>query len=200
MTNNLINNSTTESGIQPEDGSDQFVIGADVIAYLIPVKHPLIMVDRIINYHSFPLSLIAERYISANEPVFIGHFPNMKLWPGVYTLEGLRQACWLLEVLNKLDKADLLIGLTELHDRQVLRPKINHELCRRVIDFLKTIQSLEPSLFSMRVKLLDPVFAGTLVRYQVIRNDQVSHGWSVNATVEGKLIAKGSIIGHFTLD
>ena len=186
----------TPSGSSSEE-KDQFVIGADVISYLIPVKHPMIMVDRIIDYHSDPLSLIAERYVSANEPVFTGHFPNMKLWPGIYTFEGLRQACYLLHILHELEVADLLKGVIELHNRQILRPQINHKLCQSVIDYLKNSKLSDPDLFSIRIKLLEPVFAGSLIKYHCLRDDNDLHSWSVKAVVDERLIAKGTIIQSF---
>ena len=155
------------------------------------------MVDRIINYYSEPLSLVAERYVSANEPAFVGHFPNLKLWPGVYTLEGLRQACHLLHILRKLEEADLLKGLSELHKRQTLRPQINHELCNRVIDYLKNNKTADPDLFSIWIKLLEPVFAGSLIRYHCFRDINNPHCFSVKAEVNEQMIAKREIIQLF---
>lgn len=177
--------------------NEQFIIGADVIACLSSVKHPMIMVDRIISYNPEPLSLIAERYISANEPVFAGHFPNMKLWPGVYTIEGLRQACYLLHVLHNLGKADLLKGVIELQKRQTLQPKIDNILCEGVVEYLKNTKISDPDLFSVNVKLLEPVFAGSLIKYHVIREERDFLCWSVNALVDERLIAKGIIIQSF---
>ncbi len=186
----------TQSGIQSTE-QGQFVIGTDVIAYLAPVKSPMIMVDRVISYISEPLSLIAERYISANEPVFAGHFPNMKLWPGVYTIEGLRQACYLLHLMHDLEKADLLKGLAELQNRQILRPQIDHKLCDDVIDYLTNTKKSDPDLFSANVKLLEPVFAGSLIKYHVSRDERDFQYWSVNAMVDERLIAKGIMIQIF---
>lgn len=176
---------------------EPFVIGADVITYLTGINHPMIMVDRIINYNSNPLSLIAERYISANEPAFVGHFPNLRLWPGIYTLEGLRQSCYLLQILHKLEEADLLKNLLELHNRQILRPQINHELCNNVIDYLKWCKMTDPDLFSIRIKLLEPVFAGSLVRYHCLKKSNDPHCFSVNAVVNERVIAEGEIIQPF---
>ncbi len=176
-----------------------FVIGADVISYLTGIKHPMIMVDRIINYGSDPLSLIAERYVSANEPAFVGHFPNLRLWPGIYTLEGLRQACYILQILHKLEEADLLKNLLELHKRQILRPHINHDLCNNVIDYLKNSKMADPDLFSVRIKLLEPVFAGSLVIYHCVKINNDPHRFSVDAVVEERVIAKGEIIQPFNV-
>ncbi len=158
------------------------------------------MVDRIISYTSEPLSLIAERYISANEPVFTGHFPNMKLWPGVYTLEGLRQSCYLLHALHVLEKVDLLKGVIELHNRQILRPQIDNKLCQSVIDYLKNVKMSDPDLLSVNIKLLEPVFAGSLIKYHIIRDERDHKSWSVNALVNERLIAKGLMTQSFNFN
>jgi 3-hydroxymyristoyl/3-hydroxydecanoyl-(acyl carrier protein) dehydratase len=189
------NSNFLNTGRDPAE-KGQFIIGADVIAYLSSVKHPMIMVDRIIWYHSDPLSLIAERYVSANEPAFTGHFPNMKLWPGIYTLEGLRQACYLLIVLRELEKADLLKGVAELQNRQMLRPQIDHKLCQDVLDFLKDCKLSDSDLFSMNMKFIEPVFAGALIKYHCSLDDDNHHSMAVRAVVDERLIAKGKIILH----
>jgi 3-hydroxymyristoyl/3-hydroxydecanoyl-(acyl carrier protein) dehydratase len=193
MTYNIPDKNFTQSGIQSGDNG-QFVIGADVIALLTPVKHPMIMVDKIVYYHSDPLTLIAERYVSANEPAFTGHFPNMKLWPGVYTLEGLRQTCYLLHVLHDLEQANLLKGVMELQKRQILRPQIDHELCQSVLDYLKVRKTPDPDLFSVSMKFLEPVFAGSLIKYHCMRDENRLHRWPVEAVVDEVVIARGMIV------
>jgi 3-hydroxymyristoyl/3-hydroxydecanoyl-(acyl carrier protein) dehydratase len=177
--------------------NDRFIIGADAISYLSAVKYPMIMVDKITDYQSDPLSLVAERYVSANEPAFVGHFPNLKLWPGIYTLEGLRQSCHLLIMLNELEKADLLKGLQELHKRQILRPQIDHKLCEKVLDYLKTCKISDPDLFSLNIKLLEPVFAGSLIQYHVYKDEPESFHFTVEAMVDERIIAKGIIKQDF---
>lgn len=196
MTFNTPGDRDTPSRIQ-SDQSKPFVIGADVITYLSGLKHPMIMVDRIINYNSDPPALVAERYVSANESAFVGHFPGLKLWPGIYTLEGLRQACYLLHILCKLEEADLLKGVLELHNRQILRPQINHELCTSVMEYLKYNKTTDPDLFSIRIKLLEPVFAGSLIRYHCFRDNKNPGLFSVEAVVDERMIAKGEITQFF---
>ena len=175
--------------------SRKFLIGADVIEHLIPERHPMIMVDRVIDYRSSPrLQLSAERYVSANEPVFVGHFPDLKLWPGVHTIEGLRQCCVLLDVIRQLEEMDLLNGLLELQRHHMLQPQVDQALCQRALDALQRICQLAQSPLRLRVKLLAPVFAGCIIAYQVYQNTPDVHGWSVQAEVNGQSVAKGEII------
>ena len=172
----------------------QFLIGADVIAHMIPDRHPMIMVDRIVDYTTSPQrQLAAERYISANDPVFVGHFPDLKLWPGVHTIEGLRQCCVLFDVLYQLEEADLLDGLLALQNHQMLRPQVDKVLCQRVLDALKGMRQPEPSPLTLRIKLLSPVFAGCVIEYKARQNNPGVQSWSVQAEVNGQRVAKGEI-------
>ena len=175
--------------------SEKFLIGADVIEHLILERHPIIMVDRVIDYQSSPRwQLSAERYVSANEPVFVGHFPDLKLWPGVHTIEGLRQCCVLLDVIHQMEEMDLLDGLLELQRYHTLHPQVDKTLCQRVLDTLQRIRQLEQSPLRLRVKLLAPVFAGCVITYQVYQNTSDVSSWSVQAKVNGQSVAKGEII------
>lgn len=172
----------------------KFIIGADVIGHLIPDRHPMIMIDRIINYRSSPRrQLFAERYVSANEPVFVGHFPHLKLWPGVHTIEGLRQCCVLLDVIRQLEEVNLLDGLFALQRSHLLQPQVDKVLCQRVLDALVGIRQLGQAPLRVRVKLLAPVFAGCVIEYQVLQTNPDIHSWSVQAEVNGQSVAKGEI-------
>ena len=174
--------------------SRELLIGADVIEHLIPERHPMIMVDRIIDYRSSPRpQLSAERYVSANEPVFVGHFPDLKLWPGVHTIEGLRQCCVLLDVIRQLEKSDLLDGLLALQRSHMLQPQVDKVLCQRVLDALTRIHQLGQIPLKLRVKLLAPILAGCIIEYQVLQNTPNMHSWLVQAEVNGLTVAKGEI-------
>ena len=174
--------------------SGKFLISADVIRHLIPERHPIIMVDRITDYRSSPRRLLfAERYVSANEPVFVGHFPDLKLWPGVHTIEGLRQCCVLLDVIYQLEEVGMLDGLLELQRDHMLQPQVDKVLCQHVLDTLQRIRQLEQSPLRLRVKLLAPVFAGCIIAYQVYQNTRGIQSWSVQAEVNGQSVAKGEI-------
>ena len=174
--------------------SRKLLIGADVIRYLMPERHPMIMVDGIIAYRNMPQrQLSSVRYVSANEPVFVGHFKDLNLWPGVYTIEGLRQCCVLLDVLHQLEEVDLLDGLLALQRSQMLQPQIDKELYQRVLDILPGIRQLGQSPLRLRVKLLNPIFAGCVIEYHVLQIDPDMHNWSVQAEVNGQRVAIGEI-------
>ena len=180
--------------------NERFIIDADLIGQLIAERHPMIMVDLIIDYKNSPLELSAERYISANEPVFTCHFPNLKLWPGIYTIEGLRQCCKILDMLQQLEEADLLDEIINFQKNKRLRSKVNKMLSPRVKSAIEEFRHREPSPLKIRVKLLAPVFAGCIIEYKVRQlNKSEAYGWLVVAEVNGQTVAKGSISQNFSM-
>src|SRR5690606_32068568 len=80
--------------------------GADTVQMLLPHRRPFLLVDGTLAVALGPRpALRAFKNVSANEPVFDGHFPGLSLWPGVYTIEGLGQTTNLLDVTVALAQA-----------------------------------------------------------------------------------------------
>ena len=182
-------------------------LGPDVIHLLIPHRRPFLMVDRVRRYERGPApKLWAERYVSANEAVFEGHYPGLHLWPGVYTIEGLGQTSLILEVLGFLERESEAQGRAP---EDVLAELRNLELGYRLHRGFKPegsglLQGLReqraPLAMSGAVdmKFLEPVFAGSRIEYQVMRQqvfEQRFVRFGVEARVEGKIVAKGTMTG-----
>src|SRR5699024_2586073 len=60
------------------------------IMEILPQRYPMIMLDKILKKDE--KKIVAIKNISGNEPCFEGHFPNMKIYPGVLLTESLAQA------------------------------------------------------------------------------------------------------------
>ena len=167
--------------------------GPEIISKLISTDYPMIMVDKVTEFDSSNLTLSAERYISANEPVFIGHFPEFKLWPGIYTIEGLSQCCNIFKMLVEVDEKELLPDLIELQKLFMLKPYVDITLHRKILDLLENANTKNPKKYKIRVKLLNPVFAGCLMKYRIKLIKGNPTKWMVTSTVEGKVVAEGEI-------
>jgi len=181
-------------------------LGADVVQRLLPHRRPLLMVDRV---HGFERgerpTLWASRRISANEPVFEGHFPGLHLWPGIYTQEGLGQTCLLLVILMGLLEAGKERGQDA---EQVLAALRNIELGYRLHpgfdpESAKLLDQLDGELpmglsGSVQMRFLEPVFAGQTLEYRA-RRAQTLEGrlvrFEVDASAEGRVVAEGIMIG-----
>jgi 3-hydroxyacyl-[acyl-carrier-protein] dehydratase len=65
------------------------------IKKLIPQRFPFLMIDRVIDGE--PGShVVAVKNISGNDMVFLGHFPEKAIMPGVLIIEGMAQAAIVL--------------------------------------------------------------------------------------------------------
>lgn len=179
-------------------------LGADVVQALLPHRAPLLLVDRVesITQGAEP-SLRAGRAISVNEPVFQGHFPGLSLWPGIYTIEGMGQSCQLLQILLAVIEGFERAGQTAATVADVLRAMDPRARLRGV-----AASPFEPALrerlaaearvavsAAVDVRLLDPVFAGDVVEYEVRRTlvrDNIRR-FEVQASVDRRPVARGTL-------
>ena len=64
--------------------------GIREILAALPHRYPFLLVDRVIDIRSDEHG-IGLKNVTANEPHFLGHFPNNPVMPGVLVLEGMAQ-------------------------------------------------------------------------------------------------------------
>jgi 3-hydroxyacyl-[acyl-carrier-protein] dehydratase len=182
-------------------------LGPDTIQRLIPHRRPFLMVDTVEAYERGPRPILhAARHVSANEPVFEGHFPGLHLWPGVYTIEGMGQSANLLHIVWSLEKRweehggaadDLLAALRNLDLGYRLQPGYRPELSARLVEVLGDGPAAAAARIGLSaavdVKLLAPVFAGQRIDYRVTQTvllDSIVR-FEVEASVAGKAVARG---------
>jgi 3-hydroxyacyl-[acyl-carrier-protein] dehydratase len=182
----------------------RLALGADVVQRLLPHRRPFLFVDGIdwIVLGARP-ALGARKLVSANEPVFDGHFPGFSLWPGVYTIEGLGQTANLLTVLTSLAEGAAREGVTSeaLFDalrgldgsRRGPRTSAPHE--ERITRALGDPRSRIGYAGAVDVKLVEPVFAGSVIEYRVALTHVLANArrHEVEATVEGRPVARGTL-------
>ncbi|MCX8076881.1 MAG: 3-hydroxyacyl-ACP dehydratase FabZ [Aquificaceae bacterium] len=75
------------------------------IMQILPHRYPILLVDRILEME-LGKKIVGLKNVSANEPVFTGHFPGFPLMPGVYILESMAQVGGILMIKS----LDLEIG------------------------------------------------------------------------------------------
>ncbi len=181
-------------------------LGPDTIQRLIPHRRPFLMVDTVEAYERGPRpTLHAARHVSANEPVFEGHFPGLHLWPGVYTIEGLGQSANLLHIVWSMEQRweaqggapdDVLAALRNLELGYRLQPGFRPELSARLVEGLGDPGDAASRIglsAAVDVKLLAPVFAGQRLDYRVTQTHQMENilRFEVEASVAGKAVARG---------
>jgi len=67
---------------------------------LLPHRPPFLMVDRIKEIDG-DNSAIGIKNVTANEPFFVGHFPEMPIMPGVLIIEGMAQTAGAICILSR---------------------------------------------------------------------------------------------------
>jgi 3-hydroxyacyl-[acyl-carrier-protein] dehydratase len=177
----------------------------------LPHRRPFLMVDAIEAYARAPRpTLRAARMISANEPVFEGHFPGLHLWPGVYTIEGMGQSCNLLRILLELqaawekegrDPEDVLSSLRNMELGVRFQPGYREDASERLAvvlgrELAGAVSRMGVSA-AVDIKFLQPVFAGQRLVYTVTQTHAVDGvlRFEVMAEVEARVVARGIMSG-----
>jgi 3-hydroxyacyl-[acyl-carrier-protein] dehydratase len=179
-------------------------LGPDLIERLLPHRPPFVMVDRIVSLTPSLGELETQRFISGNEPVFAGHFPGLKLWPGVYTLEGLAQSCNALLALLALVKQwessgratrELTLQLKNLELGCRLDRGHRPQLAAELAEVLAEATMVRGVLAELDVKLLRPVTAGCRLdfRCRVTRAFGELFRFDVEAATDRGVAAKGTV-------
>lgn len=65
----------------------------------LPHRYPFLLIDRVLEHSAEHIR--ALKNVTANEPFFNGHFPEMAVMPGVLQIEAMAQAAGLILALNK---------------------------------------------------------------------------------------------------
>ncbi len=60
------------------------------IMRILPHRYPMLLIDRITEFEPMRFAR-GYKNVTANEPMFVGHFPGNPLLPGVYMVEALAQ-------------------------------------------------------------------------------------------------------------
>jgi 3-hydroxyacyl-[acyl-carrier-protein] dehydratase/UDP-3-O-[3-hydroxymyristoyl] N-acetylglucosamine deacetylase/3-hydroxyacyl-[acyl-carrier-protein] dehydratase len=66
------------------------LLNIEKILKILPHRYPFLLVDRVLKIEKGK-SIIAIKNVSCNEPFFQGHFPDLKVMPGVLVVEALAQ-------------------------------------------------------------------------------------------------------------
>ena len=117
----------------------------DKIMKILPHRYPILLVDRVSEIVKNE-SIIAYRNVTANEPIFSGHFPEHLIYPGVFILEGLAQAGSLLvfESMNEQDEenTNLLPYFTGIDKAKFRKPVLPGDKLEYKVSIIKSKMSI----------------------------------------------------------
>ena len=109
-------------------------LNSNEIAEILPQRYPFALVDRIVDGEPGVWAK-GIKCVSANEPVFCGHFPGKHVMPGVLILEALAQvgAVAALSLPENKGKLAIFGGIKNARFRRQVIPGDVLELETRLI-------------------------------------------------------------------
>ena len=100
------------------------MIDIEGILQFLPHRYPFLLVDRVLGMEPGK-SIAALKNVTYNEPFFQGHFPGMRIMPGVLIVEAIAQAGGILvyhTVPNPETKFVLLAKIENVRFRKPVIP------------------------------------------------------------------------------
>ena len=90
------------------------------IIQLLPHSYPFLMVDRVTALQ-LNESISGIKNVTANEPYFMGHFPNKPIMPGVMIIEALAQISGILAKQSYADCKERIFYLAAINSAKFKR-------------------------------------------------------------------------------
>ena len=95
------------------------------IMKVIPHRYPFLLVDKIIEFEP-KKKIIGIKNVTANEPIFQGHFPGHPIFPGAFLIEAMAQVgCILMFKSFNLSPEEYVVyfmGIDKARFRKPVRP------------------------------------------------------------------------------
>jgi len=85
------------SGKMEETSVKYELVDINEILKTLPHRYPMLLIDRLINVRS-DHSGIGIKNVTYNEPVFLGHFPDRPVYPGVLMIEAMAQTAGVIGI------------------------------------------------------------------------------------------------------
>jgi len=102
--------------------SNREILNIEQILGMLPHRYPFLLIDRVLELDEGK-SLVALKNVTYNEPFFQGHFPALKVMPGVLVIEALAQAGGIL-VYKSIPEPDKKIMLLSKIDKAKFRKPV----------------------------------------------------------------------------
>jgi 3-hydroxyacyl-[acyl-carrier-protein] dehydratase len=103
---------------------------------MLPHRYPFLLVDRVLEMEKGK-SIVAIKNVTVNESFFQGHFPDLKVMPGVLVVEALAQAGGILLYNSIPDPEDKLVFLSKIDNMKFRKPVVPGDQIRLEVEIVK---------------------------------------------------------------
>jgi len=144
-------------------GPNERLISIEEIVKILPHRFPFLLVDRVVALEPGK-SIVAIKNVSCNESFFQGHFPEIRIMPGVLIVEALAQAGGLLLYYSFAEPRKKLVVLSRIQNFKFRRAVVPGDQLR-----------LEAEVTKLRTKFAT-IRGKALVDGEVVAEGDVSAG------------------------
>ena len=103
---------------------------------MLPHRYPFLLVDRVLKMEKGK-SIVAIKNVTINEPFFQGHFPVLRVMPGVLVVEAMAQAGGIL-LYNSIQNPDeKLVFLSKIDNLKFRKPVVPGDQIRLEVEIVK---------------------------------------------------------------
>jgi len=108
----------------------------DILRFL-PHRYPFLLVDRVLALEK-AASISALKNVTYNEEFFQGHFPQIRIMPGVLIIESLAQAGGILLYHSLPDPAEKIVLFGKIDGAKFRRPVVPGDQILLEVKLLKS--------------------------------------------------------------
>src|ERR1700733_8339085 len=96
------------------------VLDINEIRAILPHRYPFLLVDRIVELEAD--RVVGIKNVTANEPFFMGHFPDFPVMPGVLIVEAMAQVAGVVVLSSIPDRHKKLVLLASVEQAKFRKP------------------------------------------------------------------------------
>jgi 3-hydroxyacyl-[acyl-carrier-protein] dehydratase len=111
------------------------VLDINEIRTILPHRYPFLLVDRIVELEQE--RIVGIKNVTANEPFFLGHFPDIPVMPGVLIIEAMAQTAGVLVLKSIPDREKKLVLLVSVDSARFRRPVVPGDTLRMEMTVIK---------------------------------------------------------------